>query len=110
MNAFCNCRGIHSGMMISLILIQHAFDTVLRKTQINFEIISDIPGAVLFFVISGTNSAFKMLYVRNSGQNDRMKGIYSPGITVYITVAKLGQKIQKNLIICRGINLVDDQN
>ena len=110
-NLLCNGRCVHPGVMIRFILIQHPLDARFREAHIDIKVCRYIPWAidlVLFFV---PNLAPQVFYVRHASENDGLECcIRRIFFTFQIFRSKLRKKIQKNLIICRCINFIDDHD
>ena len=94
--------------MIRFILLQHLSYLFWPETHLNVKIRRNIPGAVIRMFFLRTQLSFQVLYVTDSGQNNRLKR-RKPASVIVIT-AKLRQKINKHLIVCRAVDLIDHQN
>ena len=94
-------------MVIVFVFLQHSGNFRNRKAHINKKISRYIPGAVrsVFFIRPDFSS--DIFYIIYSGQNNGLKGCRP--ITFQIIGTQLRKKIKKYLIVCRRINLINNQ-
>lgn len=99
---------IHSCMVIFLILFQHSCDIFFRKAHVHFKICRNVPGTVIAMFFFRAKFLFQIFNVIYSCQYDRLKCRFLKSMNVL--GAKLGEKIQKNLLVRCAVYLINNKN
>ena len=96
--------------MICFIIVQHAPDAICGQAHIHKEIRRNVPWAVYLVLVFFTDFRLHVLDIRNASEDNGLEGSDSFCITTDIAVTQHGKKVNEDLIVCRAINFIDNEN
>ena len=97
-------------MVVRFIFFEHPGDLGCVEAHIDLKVRRYVPRAIEPVSLLRAYLAAKVLDVRHTSKNDGLKGRFLGCVPVDVAVSELRKEIKEDLIVCRGVNLINHQH